>query len=385
MRRMDAGRRAGVTRASPRLRPMSDDRTLSPGLKGVLAGETGLAMIDGGQGRLQYRGYPIGELVQHGTYAQVAELLWTGIWRADASLACAPPTPAVLAVLRDLPPTTNAMDALRTAVSAWGAEQGTAWPPTVEQARALTAMSPSALAAFARLRDGLEPIDPDPGLGLAAGFLQQLTGQVPDDASARALDAYFVVGAEHGFNASTFAARVIVSTHSDIASAVAGAIGALKGPWHGGAPSEVVDQLHEMGSVDQAEAWIRATLGRGERLMGFGHRVYRAYDPRAAALRSVAEGLAGVADWLDKAVAVEEIALRILAELKPDYPIKTNVEYYAAAVLQGVGLPPNLFPATFALARHAGWTAHALEQAEANVLIRPDVRYVGPDERHLAG
>jgi citrate synthase len=145
----------------------------------------------------------------------------------------------------------------------------------------------------------------------------------------------------------------------------------------------VVDQLHEMGTIDQAESWIRATLARGERLMGFGHRVYRAYDPRAAALRTVAEGMAGVADWLDKAVAVEEIALRVLAEHKPDYPIKTNVEYYAAAVLQGVGLPPNLFPATFALARMAGWTAHCLEQADANVLIRPDVRYVGPDERPL--
>jgi citrate synthase len=239
------------------------------------------------------------------------------------------------------------------------------------------------LAAFARLRDGHEPIDPDPDLGLAAGFLYQLSGQAPDPAAARALDAYFVVGAEHGFNASTFAARVIISTHSDVASAVVGAIGALKGPWHGGAPSEVVDQLHDMGSVDQAEAWIRATLARGDRLMGFGHRVYRAYDPRAAALRSVAEGLASVADWLAKAVAIEDIALRVLAEWKPNYPIKTNVEYYAAAVLQGVGLAPNLFPATFALARHAGWTAHCLEQATANVLIRPDVRYVGPDERHL--
>ena len=249
--------------------------------------------------------------------------------------------------------------------------------------RAVTAVAPSILAAFARAREGLAPIDPDPDLGLAAGFLYQLRGERPDDASARALDAYFIVGAEHGFNASTFAARVIVSTHSDIASAVAGAIGALKGPWPGGAPSEVVDQLHEMGTLDQAEAWIRATLARGERLMGFGHRVYRAYDPRAAALRGVAEGLAGVADWLHKAVAVEEIALRLLAEHKPDYPIKTNVEYYAAAVLQGVGLAPNLFPATFALARHAGWTAHCLEQVEVNVLIRPDVRYVGPEERHL--
>ena len=359
------------------------ERAHSPGLKGVLAGETALAMIDGQAGRLQYRGFPIGELVERGSYAQVSELLWSGEWRTDARLACAPLSAEVVEILRRLPPRTNAMDALRTAVSAWGAVEGSLWPPTVEQARALTAFAPSALAAFARLRDGLDPIDPDPDLGLAEGFLYQLRGEPPDAAAGRALDAYFVVGAEHGFNASTFAARVIVSTHSDIASAVAGARGALTGPWHGGAPSEVVDQLHEMGSVDQAEAWIRDTLARGERLMGFGHRVYRAYDPRAAALRSVAEGLAGVADWLAKAVAIEEIALRILAELKPDYPIKTNVEYYAAAVLQGVGLPPNLFPATFALARHAGWTAHALEQAEANVLIRPDVRYVGPAERHL--
>ena len=361
----------------------TDASAFSPGLKGVLAGETSLARVDGENGRLVYRGYPIGELVERGSYAAVAELLWTDTWDPEARLACAPLPAGVLEVLRRLPPATNAMDALRTAISAWGAGTGPGWPPTVDQARAVTAVAPSALAAFARLRQGHEPIDPDPSLGLAAGFLYQLRGDHPDEASARALDAYFIVGSEHGFNASTCAARVIVSTHSDIASAVVGAIGALKGPWHGGAPSEVVDQLHEMGSVDQAEAWIRATLARGERLMGFGHRVYRAYDPRAAALRRVAEGLSGVAGWLDKAVAVEEIALRVLAEFKPDYPIKTNVEYYAAAVLQGVGLPPNLFPATFALARHAGWTAHCLEQAEVNVLIRPDVRYVGPDERSL--
>jgi len=361
----------------------NDASSYSPGLKGVMAGETALARVDGERGRLVYRGYPIGELVERGTYGAVAELLWTDAWDPDARLACAPLPEGVLDVLRRLPAESNAMDALRTAISAWGAIAGPGWPPTVEQARAVTALAPSALAAFARLRDGLEPIDPDPSLGLAAGFLYQLRGELPDEASARALDAYFIVGAEHGFNASTFAARVIVSTHSDIASAVVGAIGALKGPWHGGAPSEVVDQLHEMGTVDQAEAWIRSTLERGERLMGFGHRVYRAYDPRAAALRGVAAGLAGVAGWLDKAVAVEEIALRVLAEFKPNYPIKTNVEYYAAAVLQGVGLPPNLFPATFALARHAGWTAHCLEQGQANVLIRPDVRYVGPDERPL--
>ena len=359
------------------------ERPFSPGLKGVLAGETALARVDGENGSLLYRGYPIGELVERGSYAQVAELLWTGDWVTDAHLACAPLPVPIVETLRLLPASTSAMDALRTAASAFGALAGTTWPPTVEQARTLTAFAPSALAAFARLRDGLEPIEPDPSLDLAGGFLYQLRGERPDPASARALDAYFIVGAEHGFNASTFAARVIIATHSDMASAVTGAIGALKGPWHGGAPAEVVDQLHEMGSIDQAEAWIRSTLDRGERLMGFGHRVYRTYDPRAAALRSVAESQAGMADWLDKAVAVEEIALRVLAEFKPDYPIKTNVEYYAAAVLQGVGLPPNLFPATFALARHAGWTAHCLEQAEVNVLIRPDVRYVGEAERSL--
>jgi citrate synthase len=359
------------------------EKSYSPGLKGVVAGETALAMIDGQQGRLLYRGYPIGELVERGTYAQVAELLWTAEWVATAELHCADLPEPVLATLRQLPPDTNPMDALRTGISAWGAVTGSAWPPTAEQARSLTAAAPSILAAFARLRDGNEPIAPDRDLSLAAGFLYQLRDSRPTEAEARALEAYFIVGAEHGFNASTFTARVIISTHSDAASAAAGAIGALKGPWHGGAPSEVVNQLHQMGSPQQAEAWMRAALARGERLMGFGHRVYRAYDPRAAALRQVAESLASVAGWLETAVAVEEIALRLLAEHKPDYPIKTNVEYYAAAVLQGVGLPPNLFPATFALARHAGWTAHCLEQAAANVLIRPDVRYVGPAERHL--
>jgi citrate synthase len=360
-----------------------DQRPYSPGLEGVIAGETSLALIDGANGRLLYRGYPIGELAERGSYAQVCELLWTGEWPLEARMPTAPLPDEVTAVLRLLPAEANAMDALRTAVSTWGALQRLGWPPTVEQARLLTALAPSALAAFARLRDGLEPIDPDPDLSLAAGFLYQLRGERPDESAARALDAYFVVAAEHGFNASTFTARVITATRSDLASAVVGAVGALKGPLHGGAPSEVVNQLHEMGSVEGAEAWMRDALARGERLMGFGHRVYRAYDPRAAALRTVAERLTDAAGWLDMAVRVEEVALRLLAEQKPGRVIKTNVEYYAAAVLQGVGLAPNLFPATFALARHAGWTAHCLEQAAANRLIRPDVRYVGPPERSL--
>lgn len=358
-------------------------RPYSPGLEGVIAGETSLSYIDGAQGRLLYRGYRIGDLVEHGTYAAILHLLWTDEWDPKQHLATAPIPPEVLTVLRALPTDTKPMDALRTAVSAWGATQALPWPPTVEQARALTAFSPSALAAFARLRAGKEPIEPDPSLGLTAGFLYQLTGTPPDEGTARALDAYFIVGAEHSFNASTFTARVVTSTQSDLASAVVGAIGTMKGPLHGGAPSEVVDQLSQVGSADKAEAWVRAALDRGERLMGFGHRVYRAYDPRAAALRTVAEGMAKRPDWLQLAIEVEDVALRVLAEKYPDRPIKTNVEFYAAPVLTGVGLTPDLFPATFSLARHAGWTAHALEQSADNRIIRPDVNYIGPAERDL--
>jgi citrate synthase len=363
--------------------PAADTRPYSPGLEGVVAGETSLSFIDGEAGRLLYRGYPIGELVRAGSYATVAELLWTGDWHPEARLPCQPLPGPVLAALRALPFSAKPMDALRTAVSAWGASQPLAWPPTADQARALTATSPTALAAFARLRSGEDPIEPDPDLDLVAGYLFMINGRRPEDEAARALDAYFVVGAEHGFNASTFTARVITSTRSDIASAVCGAIGAMKGPLHGGAPSEVVEQIHEVGSPERAEAWVRETLARGDRLMGFGHRVYRAYDPRAAALREVAEGMEHRPDWLELAIAVEDVALRVLAEKHPDRPLRTNVEFYAAPVLMGVGLTPDLFPATFALARHAGWTAHAIEQGATNRLIRPDVRYVGQPERHL--
>jgi citrate synthase len=360
-------------------------RPYSPGLEGVIAGETSLSFVDGERGRLLYRGYRIGDLVARGTYPAVANLLWSGDWDPGHRLPTAPVPPEVLAVLRALPTSTKPMDALRTAVSAWGATQDLPWPPTVEQARALTAFAPSALAAFARLRGGQDPVEPDPSLDLVPGFLYQLTGSRPDDGTARALDAYFIVGSDHGFNASTFTARVIISTRSDIASAVAGAIGTMKGPLHGGAPSEVVDQLAEVGSADHAEAWVREALAKGERLMGFGHRVYRAYDPRAKALRTVAEGMDHKPDWLQLAIEVEDVALRVLAEKHPDRALKTNVEFYAAPVLMGVGLTPDLFPATFSLARTAGWTAHALEQAQNNRLIRPDVNYVGPEERDLPG
>ena len=364
---------------------MTDERSYSPGLEGVIAAETGLGYVDGERGRLLYRGYRIGDLVEHGTYPAVANLLWTGEWEPDHRLPTGELPGAVLDTLRALPSSAKPMDALRTAVSAWGATQELAWPPTPEQARALTAFSPTALAAFARLRAGKDPIDPDPQLNLVEGFLYQLKGTKADPGTARALDAYFIVGAEHGLNASTFAARVITSTRSDLASAVAGAIGALKGPLHGGAPSEVVEQIHQVGSPERAEQWVNETLDKGERLMGFGHRVYRAYDPRAAALRKVAESMEHPPEWLALATAVEDVALRVLAARHPERSLKTNVEFYAAPVLMGVGLTPDLFPAAFALARHAGWTAHVIEQAADNRLIRPDARYIGPAERDLPG
>jgi citrate synthase len=360
-----------------------DARPYSPGLEGVIAAESALGLVDGTNGRLLYRGYAIGDLVEHGSYPAVANLLWTGDWDPSARLPTAPVSDAVLTALRALGKDAKPMDALRTAVSVWGATTALEWPPSVDDARRLTAFSPSALAAYARIRAGKEPVDPDPSLDLVPGFLYQLNGERADDATARALDAYFIVGAEHGLNASTFAARVITATRSDIASAVVGAIGALKGPLHGGAPSEVVEQIHEVGSVEHAEQWVRETLDKGERLMGFGHRVYRAYDPRAAALRKVAESMEHKPDWLALAIAVEDVALRVLAEKHPERALKTNVEFYAAPVLQGVGLTPDLFPATFALARHAGWTAHVIEQAAANRLIRPDMRYTGEAERPL--
>jgi citrate synthase len=372
-----------VTPAEPRAAHTVDGRPYSPGLEGVLAAETELGLVDGANGRLMYRGYRIGDLVARGSYAAVADLLWTGTWDPKARLTAGRGLSAGMAGFRVLQRATKPMDALRTAVSVWGATQVLDWPPTEVQARALTEFSPSALAAFVRLRDDLEPIDPDPSLDLVSGFLYQLSGQRPDKATARALDAYFIVGAEHGLNASTFTARVITSTRSDIASAVAGAIGAMKGPLHGGAPSEVVEQIHKVGSPERAEQWVRDALARGERLMGFGHRVYRAYDPRAAALRKVVEGMTTKPDWLALAIKVEDVALKVLEEKYPDRPLKTNVEFYAAAVLQGVGLTPDLFPATFALARHAGWTAHVLEQASANRLIRPDARFIGIEERDL--
>jgi citrate synthase len=357
-----------------------------PGLEGILAAETTISLVDGSAGRLLYRGYEIGDLAADGTFDRVTALLLDGEW--PQVLETLPPAGLdgpVSAALRALPGEAAPLDALRTGISAWGAARGLDWPPTAAQARELIALAPAIVGGFARLRDGKEPVDPAASerLGVAGRLLHAISGEAPEPSRERALDAYFVCCAEHGLNASTFTARVVTSTHSDIASAVCGAVGALKGRLHGGAPSGVRDQLTQIGDVDHAERWIRGALGRGERLMGFGHRIYRTTDPRAEALRHVAEGMAANAAWLRLAIDVEDVALRLLAEHKPDRVLKTNVEYYASVVLDGVGLPPDLYTPAFAVARTAGWCAHVLEQAEHGRLIRPDAAYVGPVLRTL--
>jgi citrate synthase len=291
----------------------------------------------------------------------------------------------VLDAMRPLEPDALSMDVLRTALSSWAASRHKAEGGDAEDACWAVSATAAIVADHERLRQGRNVVEPDPSLGLVENYMLKLSGERPDAARARALDAYFTLAAEHGMNASTFTARVIVSTLSDIGSGLVGAVGALKGRLHGGAPSHVTSMLDEIRSPDEVEPYLRRKIEAGERLMGFGHRVYKTYDPRARALGEVAAQLAGEDERFALARQVEETAIRLLEEYKPGRRLYTNVEYYAAAVLGGVHLPPDLYPATFAAARTAGWTAHMLEQLAHNRLIRPGVDYVGPMPRNGKG
>ena len=353
------------------------------GLEGIVAATTALSKVEGTEGRLIYRGYNIHDLARTTSFEEVAYLLWFGQLPNQAQLADLKvqltqqrTLPAsVMRVLLDLPNTVEPMDVLRTVASAWGAGTITG-KPTVEQAIALTARFPVFLAAFQRLRNGQEPLESLPELGHAANYLYLLTGNLPEQQHVQALDAYLVLLADHGMNASTFTARVVASTESDIVSATVAAVGALKGPLHGGAPSKVQDMLNAIGTIENAEPWIRNAITSGQRLMGFGHRVYKTYDPRAEELRE----LARLADPQEFVLAhrVEELALALLEEEKPGRGLYTNVEFYSAVLLASVGLPGDLFTPTFAVSRVSGWTAHILEQVGNNRLIRPEADYTGP-------
>ncbi|HYU35309.1 MAG TPA: citrate synthase/methylcitrate synthase [Thermoanaerobaculia bacterium] len=362
------------------------------GLEGVVAATTRLSSVDGEAGVLLLAGFPVEEVAPRATFEEMTWLLWHGELPKAADLTA---FTRRLAAKRSLAPATldllrsaaarkvGAMDALRMAAGTLSLAEGAGSDPR-EDAATLVAAFPTIVAAYWRLFQGQEPLAPREDLGHAASFLHLLSGEEPDPERVRGLETYLNTVSDHGFNASTFTARVIVSTRSDLISALTGAVGALKGPLHGGAPGPALDMVFEIGSADRAEEVLRAKLARGDRLMGFGHRVYRVRDPRADVLGAAAERFyrrAGDMTLYELARSVEATALRLLREHKPDRRLDTNVEFYTALLLHGLGLPTELFTPTFAIGRSAGWTAHCLEQLDKGRLIRPQSEYVGERNR----
>jgi citrate synthase len=352
------------------------------GLDGIIVAQTAHSDVDGEHGKLTVRGYSVEDLVERATFEVVCGLMWNGAWPSDQE------RDAIAAALADarayafdmLPSSGSALDssdsmeALRTAVGHLRAGE------FVEDRVRLTAAMAVFAAAWARKRQGLPPVPPQAGLSHAADILQMLSGNTPDPARMRGLDAYLCCVVDHGMNASTFTARVVASTGSDLVSAVVAAIGALKGPLHGGAPGPVLDMLDAIGQPDRARSWLEQELAAGRRIMGMGHRIYRVRDPRAAALESATarlERTGAAADRLAIARAIERDAERLLAERHPERALRANVEFYTAVLLDAVGIPRTLFSPMFASSRVVGWCAHVAEQRAVGRLIRPASTYVG--------
>jgi citrate synthase len=359
--------------------------TINSGLEGVVAAATRLSHVDGERGELIIAGYHVGDLAAHATFEETTYLLWHGELPAPRELAA---FRAELAAERILPPATvallrecaaarlEAMEALRVGAGAVALAS--------EQPTTVVAQVASIVAAYWRLQRGYEVIAPRADLGHAANFLYMLRGELPDAERVRGLETYLNTVIDHGLNASTFTARVITSTGSDLVSAIVGAIGALKGPLHGGAPGPALDMVFEIADAARAEAMLRRRLEAGEKLMGFGHRVYKVRDPRADVLAQAAERLytrGGDMALYRLARSVESVALRLLEEYKPGRRLQTNVEFYTALLLHGLGFDVPLFTPTFAVSRVSGWIAHALEQRAANRIIRPQSEYIGPRHR----
>jgi len=363
------------------------------GLEGVVVAETEVGDVRGQEGFYHYREYNAVELAEKRTLEDVWHLLYEGHLPTVAERES---FAEEIRSLREIPSTVKELlpaiatagdhfvplDALRSAYSLLAyALDFRSWLDIDSAALRADAMQTSAvmptlIMALYRLNQGLEPIDPHPDLPYAANYLYMLTGEVPEPGHARAIEQYLISTTDHGFNSSTFTARVITSTGADLGSAVVGAIGALSGPLHGGAPSRALDMLDAIGTPDKAEAWIRSSVEKGDRIMGFGHRIYKTDDPRSLMLRGVAERLGG--DMVDFAKKVEKTVVDVLAELKPGRNLYANVEFYAGVVMDNVGLPRTLFTPTFTSSRVIGWTAHILEQAADNRLIRPSALYAGP-------
>lgn len=356
------------------------------GLEGVVAGETDIGLVDGEKGYLVYRGYWAKELAVSRSYEEVAYLLWNSrlpdadeLGQLKQEMAAARTIPAYLKQIIDLlPPSIPMMLVLQSAVAALGDKDNATWPPTLQQAIRLTSVLPAIIAYRYRRLNNLPAVEPLAELGHAANYLYMLTGQVPEEAHVQALSAYQILCMEHGMNASTFASRVVLSTESDMCAAVCGAIGAIEGPLHGGAPSEVISMLEEIGTMDRAEPWIRGVLENRGKIMGFGHRIYKTKDPRAEALMIATEAMIGKDPSFDLAIHVEHTAVRLLEEYKPGRRLYTNVEFYAAAILKALHLDPDIFTPTFTAGRIVGWTSHILEQAENNRIFRPQSVYTGP-------
>jgi citrate synthase len=361
---------------------------VDPGLEKVVAAETRLSHVDGQAGVLIIGGYPLAELAANATYEEAVFLLWHGrlpnrteLTQFQQELAAYRTlSPATLTLLQSVAATqAPVMDALRIAAGtlSLGADDA-------HLAAAIVARFPTIVAAYWRLLNGQTPIPPRTDLHHAANFFYMLTGQEPDAAQERGLETYLNTVIDHSLNASTYAARVIIATGTDLVSAITGAAGALKGPLHGGAPGPALEAVFEIGTADQAEPYLRAKLEAGERLMGFGHRVYKVRDPRAEVLSVAAEQMFAVSGDMalyTLAKSVEQTAVSLLAEYKPGRNLQTNVEFYTALLLHGLGMDTALFTPTFAVSRVAGWIAHCYEQQQYGRLIRPQSRYIGEMDR----
>lgn len=367
---------------------MSPRTDLRPGLDGLVVAETAIGDVRGDEGFFHYRGLAAPGLAAARRLEEVWHLLHAGrlpdpgerdrFTAATAALRAL--SPVVRAALPVVAPAGSPMSALRTLTSL-GGQEARAWLDLTPEARAdealrLVAMMPATVAAVWRTRQGLAPLEPDPALGLAADYLRMIGGSVPAASRVRALERYLILTIDHGFNASTFTARVVASTGADLPAAIVAAMGALSGPLHGGAPALVLDMLREIGDAGRAPAWAEHALASGRKIMGFGHRVYRTEDPRSRLLKETAIELGGPV--VDLAVEVERVVLDLLERRYPERALRTNVEFYAGVVLHQIGLPAELFTPTFAVSRTIGWTAHVLEQTVGNRIIRPSSRYVGP-------
>ncbi len=352
------------------------------GLEGVVAADTRLSDVDGERGRLIIAGHDVEHLTGRHTFEELCALLWRGALPSpEAREALRRELAAArarafekLGSLGAALQAEDGMDALRGAVAQLPA------PARADEATfvSLTGALAVYAAAWARGRQRLPPVPPSAGLSHAADYLRMVRGDEVSAEETAGMDAYLVTVSDHGMNASTFAARVVASTGSDAVSAVTAAIGALKGPLHGGAPGPVLDMLDAVGEPARAEAWLTGELEAGRRVMGMGHRIYRVRDPRAAVLERAVERLGGGrSQRLPLARAVEQASERLLRERYPDRPLKANVEFYTAVLLDALGLPRTLFSPTFAVSRVAGWCAHVAEQLASGRLIRPSSRYVG--------